>query len=191
MIGKAKILYSPGNILGEGPLSLSEKRLCWFDILGGSAYFLDIEKNTVQECQLDNFICCAGITLKNEIIAAGSTGIAVYNNQLRQTEVLFFPPFNTPKKLRFNDGKVGPDGAFWVGVMAHEGDRPIGMLLRITNKVECILESMLIPNGLGWSPDENIMYITDTGKGLISKWDFNSETGQIKDEKPFVVSTEY
>ena len=40
-------------------------------------------------------------------------------------------------KLRLNDGKVGPDGAFWVGTM---DDRPvkeeIGSLYRVTPTAE-------------------------------------------------------
>ena len=189
MSRKAEKIVGNCNILGEGPFSVFQKRLFWFDIFDSCAYCLEIAENKTDRIKLNAPICCAGITVQNEIVAAGSIGVAVYNDKFQQTKLLFPPPFDTGK-LRFNDGKVGPDGAFWVGVMTHEGDKPEGMLLRITDKIECILENMLIPNGLGWSPDGKKMYITDTGFSLISKWDFNTETGSITGKETFVSSAE-
>ncbi|MDC7227248.1 MAG: SMP-30/gluconolactonase/LRE family protein [Spirochaetales bacterium] len=183
----AEPVSSPGNILGEGPFSFSNKRLFWFDIFGSSVYSHDIAENRTRETGLDEFICCAGPTVLNEIIAAGSNGVAVYNEQFKPEKILFEPPFNTDE-LRFNDGKTGPDGAFWVGVMSHGGDQKTGMLLRITDRIECVIDHMLIPNGLGWSPDEKTMYVTDTGKGIIMQWSFNKDCGRITSERLFVDS---
>ncbi len=183
---KAEVMASPGHCLGEGPFTVA-KDIYWFDILGEKVFFAEADQFCIEELSVVGFVCCAGTTEDGNIIAAGSDGISVYDTCFRLKKRLFEPPFDR-SKLRFNDGKVGPDGAFWVGSMSCDGGKPVGALYRVTDHIEKIIEGMLIPNGLGWSPDETIMYITDTGKSMISRWKFDRKTGCISDEKLFISS---
>ena len=165
---QAECVLSPGNTLGEGPFSPDGKTLYWFDILEGRAYQMVLSDGSLQSRDMDHFLCCGGSCGNDALLAAGETGIGFYDRTFKSLRNLFHPPFD-PELLRFNDGKIAPDGSFWAGSMSFEGDRPIGGLFRFTDTVSCILDGMTIPNGLGWSPDGTSMYITDSGRAVIEK----------------------
>lgn len=182
---KAQLLYRAENKLGEGPFTLDGAAIFWFDIFGSSAFRLDIAVAGVQKTELDHFLCCAGAVAGSGIVAAGQNGLELLDENFQVVRLICPPPFDT-EILRFNDGKVGPDGAFWAGSMSYTGDKAIGGLYRFGGEVSQILSGMVIPNGLGWSPDGRVMYVTDSGKGAITRWDFDPESGSIVNEQFFV-----
>src|SRR5690606_21010994 len=68
---------------------------------------------------------------------------------------------------RLNDGKVGPDGAFWVGTMDDRDQpvkEPIGSLYRVDalGHVERKVEGLFVSNGLAFSPDGRTMFHSDS-----------------------------
>ena len=117
---------------------------------------------------------------------------------LHHRVVLFDPAHGTttdltadidePATNRFNDGKVGPDGAFWVGTMDMNADRkPLGHLYRVTadGRTERKASGFGISNGLAWSPDGRTMYHADSPAGIIDAWDFDPATGDIGNRRRF------
>ncbi len=182
---KAELIYESGNSLGEGPFCYSEKCMYWVDIFNSSVFSIELPSTNIKELSLDSYICCAGKTLHNDIIAAGENGVALYDENFEFKKLLYDAPFDTSLQ-RFNDGKVGPDGAFWAGSMSYEGDKAIGGLYRFGEDTVQILDKMIIPNGIGWSPQGNEMYVTDSGKGAITRWEFDSRTGELSNEYLFI-----
>jgi sugar lactone lactonase YvrE len=90
------------------------------------------------------------------------------------------PHIDEPATNRLNDGKVGPDGAFWVGSMDENSPRQkIGALYRVTADGRISQEGTgyAVSNGLAWSPDGQIMYHSDSTSGIIEAWDFDPATG--------------
>ena len=91
-----------------------------------------------------------------------------------------------PATNRLNDGKVGPDGAFWVGSMDENTPRqPTGALYRVTadGRIERKAEGYRVSNGLAWSPDGRIMYHSDSSPGIIEAWDFDPATGGMTNHR--------
>jgi sugar lactone lactonase YvrE len=88
---------------------------------------------------------------------------------------------------RLNDGKVGPDGAFWVGSIDDRGRNrePIGVLYRVTAEgiVERKIDGLLISNGLAWSPDGRTMYHADSWPLYLDAWDFDRSSGSISSRR--------
>ena len=87
-----------------------------------------------------------------------------------------------PPTNRFNDGKVGPDGCFWVGSMDERTPRQkTAFLYRITpdGRTERKADGYAVSNGLAWSPDGRIMYHSDSTARIIEAWDFDSRTGAL------------
>ena len=87
---------------------------------------------------------------------------------------------------RLNDGKVGPDGAFWVGSMDNRGTpanqrKPLGSLYRVagSGRVAKKVEGLVTSNGLAWSADGRSMFHTDSSGAWIDRWDFDPATGEI------------
>lgn len=86
--------------------------------------------------------------------------------------------------MRFNDGKVGPDGCFWVG----EADdtpakRPIARLFRV--RPDGVIEEKAggynTSNGLAWSPDGTVLFHSDSRQQRIDRWRFDPATGAMSD----------
>ena len=100
----------------------------------------------------------------------------------------------------FNDGKVGPDGCFWVGTAnrdpaaANNPDlrKPTGSLYRVTpdGRVEKKSHGYITSNGLAWSPDGRTMYHTDSSSRYIDAWDFNAGTGAIANRRRIATVTD-
>lgn len=85
-----------------------------------------------------------------------------------------------PGVNRLNDGKVGPDGAFWVGSL--DGNAPrqnTASLYRVTadGAITRVEGGYKNSNGLAWSPDGRVMYHSDSTAGMLEAWDFDPETG--------------
>jgi sugar lactone lactonase YvrE len=85
---------------------------------------------------------------------------------------------------RLNDGKVGPDGAFWVGSMDDRAvpvKESLGTLYRVTadGKAEAKVKGVMISNGLAFSPDGRTMFHSDSRAGWLDRWDLDPLTGAI------------
>lgn len=93
-------------------------------------------------------------------------------------------PFATmpdePAHNRLNDGKVGPDGCFWIGSM---DDRPekqaTGILWRVTpdGNAQRRRDGLVVSNGLAWSPDGRSIWHSDSRRAVLDRADFDPATG--------------
>jgi sugar lactone lactonase YvrE len=87
-----------------------------------------------------------------------------------------------PAGGRLNDGKVGPDGAFWVGSMdVPQADPPGGALYRVARDgtVTRHAEGLRTSNGLAWSPDGATMFHSDSRAAWIDTVPFDAATGTL------------
>lgn len=97
--------------------------------------------------------------------------------------------YGEPETSRLNDGKVGPDGAFFVGSMDGRADREnIGVLYRIDADGDATVVSsgFAVSNGLAWSPDGRVMYHSDSRGPWVDRYDFDPETGIASGRTRFV-----
>ncbi len=113
---------------------------------------------------------------------------------LRDSVILFDPRTERRVELcrieadqpetRLNDGRVGPDGAFWVGSMDDRPNKePIGALYRVdpSGRVERKVEGLVISNGLAWTADGGTMFHADSRGPWIDRWRFDPATGAISE----------
>jgi sugar lactone lactonase YvrE len=82
---------------------------------------------------------------------------------------------------RMNDGKCDCNGRFWAGTMALDYGDGAGAFycLGRGRAVERVLDSVTISNGLGWSPDDRLLYYIDSPTQAIDVFAFDPETGRI------------
>ncbi len=95
-------------------------------------------------------------------------------------------PGDEPGYNRFNDGKIGPDGAFWVGTMDDRTPRqPTGSLYRVTadGAWRRITDGLYTSNGIAWTADGRIMLHSDSGAPWIDAWDLNPATGEASNRR--------
>lgn len=92
-------------------------------------------------------------------------------------------PAEEPAVTRLNDGKVGPDGAFWVGTMDDRpGEKaPVGALYRLAGdgSIRRIADGLIIANGVAFSADGRALYHADTRGRWIDRWQLDPATGAV------------
>ena len=95
--------------------------------------------------------------------------------------------------MRFNDGAVDSHGRFWAGSMYDDesANRAAGVLYRLDpdGTVHTMETGIIVPNGIGWSPDNTRMYFTDSALKIIYVYTFDAVTGQNTDRRVFVDSS--
>jgi sugar lactone lactonase YvrE len=88
---------------------------------------------------------------------------------------------------RFNDGACDRRGRFWVGTMDRKLKSPVGSLYRVDpdSTIKRIESGLICSNGIAFSPDDRVMYHTDTGAARIYASDFDLESGEVANRRVF------
>jgi sugar lactone lactonase YvrE len=94
--------------------------------------------------------------------------------------------------MRFNDGRCDRQGRFWAGTMLMDmgAAAPVGRLYRhsLTDGLRAVLDGFITPNGLGFSPDGQTMYLSDSHPQVQAIWafDYDTDTGTPHHRRLFV-----
>lgn len=184
------------SCLLDGRYSLGECPT--WDEATATLYFVDIKGRTIHAYDWAARSIRASWTFEREV---GSFGLAADGRLVvaEWDEVFLFDMASGARQhlasietdmphTRLNDGKVGPDGAFWVGTMDTRSPRePVGGLYRIgaDGSLSTITGELRVSNGLAWSPDGRTLYHADSGPGWIDAWDFDAATGSASGRRRF------
>lgn len=90
--------------------------------------------------------------------------------------------------MRCNDGAVDSAGRYWVGTMNDpkvQEPTDEGVLFRLDPDLTLnrMIENVTIPNGIGWSADDRIMFFVDSPTKDIIAFDFDAATGAISNRR--------
>ncbi|WP_144756913.1 SMP-30/gluconolactonase/LRE family protein [Curtobacterium pusillum] len=90
--------------------------------------------------------------------------------------------------LRFNEGKCDPFGRFLVGSMNLTTGEPDGALYSIEadGATRLLRGGFGVTNGMEWSDDGTVMYVTDTSASTIYRAPYGAD-GELGELEPFVV----
>ncbi len=174
-------------ILGEAPLWCPEEAaLYWVDIEGRKVFRLVPQSGKRTVFSLDHEIGCIVHRAKGGFLAALDAGLAYLSQDLTKVDIFADPEVGNPG-VRLNDGKCDRRGRFWTASTDREETQPLGSLycLSGTEPVHTVLSDVIVGNGLGWSPDNRIMYFTDTGYGAIYAFDYDIESGTPENRRLF------
>jgi len=176
----------PAAELGEGP--------CW-DPQTQSLYWVDIPAARVHR------LSAAGVHSSWDVgqpagavvtRAGGGLAVAAGNGFLALdpltgdvTELAAAPG---QPDTRMNDGKCDRAGRFYAGTMAADETPGKGSFYRLDpdGSVTELLTGLGISNGLGWSPDDTLMYYTDSLDYRVDVLDYDLASGQMGERRPFV-----
>ncbi|MFN3133026.1 SMP-30/gluconolactonase/LRE family protein [Roseibium sp.] len=166
-------------------------RLLWADIQGRSLQSMDWDTRAITTWQFDNEVGSFGLCDDGRLIVSVWDKVVLFDPQTGTQEVLAEVEADKPQ-TRLNDGKVGPDGAFWVGTMDTSSPRePIAGLYRVDSSGEVaeIRDELQCSNGLAWTPDGDYMYHSDTSPGWIECYAFDAATGSLGSKMLFAQQT--
>jgi sugar lactone lactonase YvrE len=169
--------------LGESPVWDDRRELLFFvDILAPALHAIRLDGSGLRTWPMPAVIGSVGLTQTGRLIAALKHDLALFDPESGSLQPFTRLPSDEPRSTRLNDGKVGPDGAFWVGTMHDVPERePIGALYRVApdGSVTRYVEGLKVSNGLAFSPDGTAMYHADTRSFWLDRWDFSAATGTI------------
>lgn len=167
--------------VGESPVwDAHGERLFWCDIPLGVIHALHLESGKRQSWFLGEPVGSFGLAQGRRLVVGLRNDVVLFDPETGARERVAHIPHPKPG-MRLNDGKVGPDGAFWIGSMdmGSEGP-PAGALHRVApdGSVRTVLEGLVISNGLAWNADATRLYHSDSrGTMWLDCWDFDRATG--------------
>jgi sugar lactone lactonase YvrE len=192
------LLFRQTNELSEGPLWDDETHtLYWLDIVSGSVWrarltgpdSLDASSWTAPASWSPSArIGALGLGRDGTLVGALDEGVATFAWGGPVTRIAPLP-FDGAQ-VCFNDGKVGPDGAFWVGAKDRAHRSPLGPLVRVRpdGSTEVMETGLTISNGLDWTADR--FYLTDSVPRTIVRYRWDPASGRITDREGFADGTE-
>jgi D-xylonolactonase len=170
---------------GEGPLwHEAEQKLYWVDIPAGTIYRYDPATGTHDSNELGGII--GGFTFQEDggvLIFQERGTIRLWKDGQVTTVIDEIPE---ERDGRFNDVVADPEGRVYCGTMPI-GDRP-GRLYRLDldKSLTVVIEDAGLSNGIGFSPDLEWMYHSDSSDNrIITKLKYNRATGELSDRRFF------
>ena len=178
----ATLIYDAKATLGEGPVWEQTKEfLFWVDIEGCRLHAHKPLSNKNESWDFNEMIGAAVPMENGKILLAMESGLSTFDFTSQNTTSLGVLT-NTDTEMRMNDGKVGPNGNFWIGSM-HKGFKPrAGNLYRVSKNLETKIQvpETTISNGMAWSLDHTRFYYIDSPEHRVFVFDYDIKTGHIE-----------
>jgi len=178
--------------VGESPLwSSSESALWWVDIEGRELHRLvnDVHSSWLTPERL----ACIALNDAGGLLAAMETG--VFRLQPRPDAQLAserVASVRHPREgMRFNDGRCDRSGRFWVSSMVRDMSLAAadGSLYRLdaSGLSKPLVGGLVTGNGLGFSPDGRLMYLSDSHPSVRRIWAYElRDDGALGARREFV-----
>jgi sugar lactone lactonase YvrE len=198
MIGDPVCVAATGDVCGEGAVwHAAHNAVYWTDINRFLIHRLNLADSSVRTWSFDEPVTALALTDREDVL------VVVLGSQV----ILWEPALDARRDplfrldgwpmVRLNDGRCDPRGSLWVGSMRNNinaggsssavGGQD-GILVRVDpdGKVTSWRKDIGISNTLAWSPDRRHFYFGDTLRNLIWVYDYDSSTGAISKERPFL-----
>jgi sugar lactone lactonase YvrE len=172
--------------LGEGP--------CW-NQADACLYWLDIPAGRVHRLDGAGGHSCWDVGIEVGAVAPRAGGglvVAAGNGfvTLDPATGAVSPLADAPGQAgtRMNDGACDQAGRFYAGTMASDESPGKGSLYRLDpdRRVTELFTGLGISNGIGWSPDDRLMYYIDSYAYRVDVLDYDPVTGAMGERRPFV-----
>jgi sugar lactone lactonase YvrE len=171
MSAKPELLLQADAEVGEGPIFLGSS-LLWVDIPVGKIHKTNLESLQTETITLETQVgAVAPFEDDQNFAVACKEGFAI----LAEGELDIRDPFLGDSNYRMNDAKCDALGRFWGGSCQMDFETGKGKLHRWEGdkRDKVMVESLSLPNGIGWNSDNSLMYLADsmTKKVYVSDFD--------------------
>jgi len=174
----AMLLWAAAHEVAEGPFwDAHRATISWVDITVGELWQSQLDPWEPSVVRFDGTLGAAiprrsggfVLCLSGEIVLTDPIGAVV-----SRATVL------ADASLRFNDAKCDSAGRLWAGTTALDFAEGRGALYRHDGTTtELVAEGLVLPNGLGWSPDDTRFYLVDSMRNQVLHADFDAKAGTI------------
>lgn len=191
---QAELVVDARNAVGESPVWYpAEQALYWVDIPAGRLCRWQAG-GEVRYWNAPEMLGCIAPHSAGGWLCAMETGVfhmqAGAHGRLEGTQVA--PVRHAQPQMRFNDGRCDRQGRFRAGTMLKDmaPAQPVGVLYGMEggDRLEPLVQGLVVPNGLAFSPDGRTMYLSDSHPQVQRIWayDYDATTGTPTGRRLFV-----
>ena len=180
-------IQQANSIIGESPSwDLARRALYWVDIKRPAVFRWEPELGQTGHWPMPKPIGCVAPAKSERLIFADAEGPGFLDLSSGEIVRIASPEEDMPLN-RFNDGKIDRAGRFWAGTMDDQCRGPTGSLYRLDANLSIhrMVTGFICSNGMGWSPDNQIMYFTDSMVRTIWAYDYELSTGELGARRVF------
>jgi sugar lactone lactonase YvrE len=196
MTQNAEIELNVGDLVGESILWCHEERsLYWIDICGRRIHRYEPDGARHDTWETPDFPTSIAMRKSGGFLVSLQHQICFWQPDGR-FETFVEPEPDMPRN-RLNEGRVAPDGSFWVASMQNNlnsdgSSRPMtastGAVYRIdsSGNIKKLTENIFgISNTMAWS-DEGDFYFADTMANAIYRFDYDAVSSTLGKQEIFV-----
>jgi sugar lactone lactonase YvrE len=186
MLSEVEVALSSDDLLGEGPLWRAQtQELLRVDIAQGLVHAWHPQSGRVSTRRMDGEAAAAVLCRSGALIVAVDHDLYLVETD-RGARLLAGTEHDRPDN-RFNDCRSDPQGRLWAGTMSKTREPGTAALYRLDPErgLEVAVEATTISNGIGWSPDGQLMYFIDSTTQRIDLFDFDGRDGSISNRRAF------
>lgn len=199
---QAELILDARNATGECPVwNTQEQALYWVDIPARRLHRWSPQDGTTSSWEAPQMLACVASYGDGSWLAGMEDGLYRVRPQEDGTlaTARLIDVTHPRPTMRFNDGRCDRQGRFWAGTMFMDmGEASVvGSLYRYeggqTAPLKAHVTDMIVPNGLGFSPDGTTMYLSDSHPSVQKIWafDYDIDTGTPHHRRLFVDMNQY
>lgn len=176
--------------IGENPVwSVQETVLYWLDTTQKAIHRFDPQSGVNRTWTMPDLVCSFALREGGGLIVALNAGIYLVDLKAMSIEPIA-EEITDKTQTRLNDGRCDRAGRFWVGAMDLEKHRRIASLYRVDPdlSIHKVIDELIVSNGLAFSPDNAIMYHSDSRQMIIWAYDYDLETGVPGNRRVFAAT---
>ena len=179
MFLKPEIIFESPLSVGESPVWDEKMHQLYFvDIRDRCFYCMDYQTGQYEKYCVPQWVGCLALCQNGDLLLSMEDGIYIQkpNGQRR----LAHQPIQI-KGERFNDGKVGPDGCYYVGTA---GENFSGAFYRLRDGVITeLFDQCGCSNGIAWNRGGDVLYYCDSRKQKLEKFTFHINTHTVSERQ--------
>jgi sugar lactone lactonase YvrE len=192
---ECELVLDARNAVGESPVWIgAEQALYWVDIPGRKLLRWDAASGLSRHWDTEEMPACIAPRSGRGFICGMETGW--FHLDPRDDGTVRSTPlasFHQPLPgMRFNDGRCDRQGRFRAGTMLMDmaAGRDAGALwaLDAQGRPKLLVDGLIVPNGMAFSPDGRTMYLSDSHPKVQTVWafDYDIVTGMPSRRRVFV-----
>jgi sugar lactone lactonase YvrE len=182
MTVQAELVVDARHGTGESPVwHVGEQALYWVDIPARALWRMDSASGQLSNWLAPEMLACIAWGGRPGRWVAGMES-GIFELQTQGTELqsrrLAAVSHSAPN-MRFNDGRCDRQGRLWAGTMVMNmglASAAGALYLYDAAGLQRVMDDLITPNGLGFSPDGRVMYLSDSHPSVQSIWAFDYDT---------------
>tara|TARA_B110000211_G_scaffold219364_1_gene265050 strand:- start:4890 stop:5774 length:885 start_codon:yes stop_codon:yes gene_type:complete len=180
----------PPNNHGEGIIWIEKtNQLAWVDVFEDPGVrILNLNSKELKTIAVLGPITSIAPHLSGGFVAGMNGGF--YLISPHDDPVHLVSPKGMHKNELLNDGRCDSRGRYLCSSMDIKMKDEIGKIYQVSSdgKIKILDENFIVGNGIAFSPEEDIVYISDSRKDIIWQYDYNILNGAISNKRLFFSS---